>query len=61
MNKLGTDPFSNAELEQEIIKNSDDLIEYCHVCFIALGSQEIRIYWDKNAVHPDCAEKIESK
>ena len=61
MNKLETAKFSNAKLEKEIIKNSDDLLEYCHVCFIALGSQEKRIYMDKNAAHLDCAEKIKSK
>jgi len=61
MNKLGTGKFSYAKLEREKIKNSDDILEYCHVCFIALGSQEKRIYRDKNAAHPDCAEKIKSK
>ncbi len=61
MNKLGTSKLSNTELKQETIKNSDDLLEYCHFCFIALGSQEKRIYIGKNAAHPDCAKKTKSK
>ena len=39
MNKLSTGKFSYAKLEREKIKNSDDNLEFCHVCFIALGSQ----------------------
>ena len=61
MNKLGTSKFSNTKLKQETIKNSDDLLEYCNICFIALGSQEKRIYINKNVAHPDCAKKTKSK
>ncbi len=61
MNKIGTSKLSKSELNQETIKNSDELLEYCHFCFIALGSQEKRIYIKKNAAHPDCAKKAKSK
>ena len=61
MNKLGTSKFSNTELKRETIKNSADLLEYCKFCFIALGSQEKRIYINKNVAHPDCAKKTKSK
>ncbi len=61
MNKLETEIFSNESSKKEIIKNSDDPLEYCHVCFIALGSQEKRIYNDKIVAHPDCAKKTKSK
>ena len=54
MKELETVNFSNAELEQEIIKNSDDLLEYCDVCFIAFGSQEKRIYKHQKKFHLDC-------
>lgn len=57
MNKSESEKFSNAELDQGIKKNSDDLFEYCHVCFIALGSQEKRIYKDENVAHLDCVQK----
>ena len=57
MNKLGTSKLSNTELKQETIKKDDDLLEYCNICFIALGSQEKRIYRDKNVAHLDCAKK----
>lgn len=61
MNKLGTSKFSNAQLKKETTKNSDDLLEYCHICFIALGSQEKRIYKNKKVAHPDCIKKTKSK
>ena len=54
MKELETVNFSNAELEQEIVKNSDDLLEYCDVCFIAFGSQEKRIYKRQKKFHLDC-------
>jgi len=57
MKVLETDNFSNAELEREIIKNSDDLLEFCAVCFIALGSQEKRVYKRKKTFHLDCEAK----
>jgi len=52
--------FSDAELEREILNNSDDLLEFCGVCFIALGSQEKRIYRRKEAFHVDCVAKVKS-
>ena len=58
MKKLETVEFSNESSEKEIIENSDDFLEYCDVCFIALGSQEKRIYRDNNVAHLDCAKKI---
>ncbi len=61
MNKSGTSKFSNTELKREAMKNNDDLLEYCNICFIALGSQEKRIYMNKNVAHPDCAKKTKSK
>ncbi|MGB2906252.1 MAG: hypothetical protein WBB73_04075 [Candidatus Aminicenantaceae bacterium] len=54
MKELETDNLSNAEFEREIINNSEDLLEYCDVCFIALGSQEKRIYKRQKAFHLDC-------
>ncbi len=57
MNKLETIEFSNASSEKEIINHSADPLEYCDICFIALGSQEKRIYRDKNVAHLDCAKK----
>ena len=54
MNKLETERFSNESPEMEVIKNSDDHLEYCAVCFIALGSQEKRIYRRKKILHLDC-------
>ncbi len=57
MNNLETVKFSNESSEKEIIKNNEDQLEYCSVCFIALGSQEKRIYRDKIVAHLDCARK----
>lgn len=54
MNEFETEKFSNELLEKEIIKNSDDHLEYCDVCFIALGSQERRIYKRQKKFHLDC-------
>jgi len=56
MNKLEAGKFLNTEFEQKIIKNSEDILEYCDVCFIALGSHEKRIYKGNNIVHLDCAK-----
>ena len=58
MNKLEKVKFSNAELEREIMKNSDDLLEYCNVCFIAFGSQEKRTYRAKKPIHLDCVKTV---
>ncbi len=57
MDKFETEKFSNESSEKEIIKNSDDHLEYCDVCFIALGSQEKRIYKRKKTFHLDCGAK----
>lgn len=54
MSKFETEKFSNESSEKEIIKNSDDHIEYCDVCFIAFGSQERRIYKRQKKFHLDC-------
>ena len=54
MNKLETVKFSNESSKKEMIKKSDDLLEYCNVCFIALGSQEKRIYKGRKKFHLDC-------
>ena len=62
MNEFETADFSHESSEKEIQKNSADGLEYCDVCFIALGSHEKRIYVDRNVVHLDCAKKkVESK
>jgi hypothetical protein len=61
MNEFETADFSNESSEKEILKNSADYLEYCDVCFIALGSQEKRIYMDKNVAHLDCAKKSRTK
>jgi hypothetical protein len=61
MNEFERDEFSNGSEENEIRKNSDGPLDYCSVCFIALGSQEKRSYLGKNVVHPDCANKAKSK
>lgn len=54
MNKLETVKFSNESSKKEMIKNSDDILEYCNVCFIAFGSQERRIYKHQKKFHLDC-------
>ena len=54
MNKSEKEKLSNESSEMEIIKNSDDHLEYCAVCFLALGSQEKRIYRHKKMLHVDC-------
>ena len=54
MNKLETDRFSRASTERERIENYDGLLEYCDRCFIALGSQEKRIYKGRKKFHVDC-------
>ena len=61
MNKFEGDKFSNGLEGNGIRRNSDDLLDYCDVCFIAFGSQEKRIRMGGNVVHPDCANKAESK
>ena len=60
MNKLGTWDYSNELADNEVIKNNEGSLEYCDLCFIALGSQEKRAYIEKKAVHPDCAKKTKS-
>ena len=54
MNKLETVKFSNASSENEVVKNYEIPLEYCDVCFIALGSQEKRIYKGRKKFHLDC-------
>jgi len=61
MNKFEGDKFSNGLEGNGIRRNSDDLLDYCDVCFIAFGSQEKRICMGENVVHPDCANKAKSK
>jgi len=56
MNKLETVKFSNEPSKKEMIKKSNDLIEYCNVCFIAFGSQEKRTYRAKKPIHLDCVK-----
>jgi len=60
MNNFKRDKFSNAPSEKEIIKNYDIPFQYCDVCFIALGSQEKRIFMDGKVVHLDCEKKVKS-
>ena len=60
MNKLETDKFSRASTEREIVENYDGPLEYCDFCFIALGSQEKRIYKRKKKYHMDCEAKKNS-
>jgi len=57
MNKFETGKFPNESSENEIIKNKDVPLEYCDVCFIALGSQEKRIYEGRKKFHLDCAAR----
>jgi len=61
MNEFERDEFSNVSEVNGIRRNSDAPLDYCDVCFIAFGSQEKRIHLGKNVVHPDCANKAESK
>ena len=57
MNKFETGKFSNESSENKIIKNKNVALEYCDVCFIALGSQEKRIYEGRKKFHLDCAAR----
>lgn len=57
MNKFETGKFSNKSSENEVIKNKDVPLEYCDICFIALGSQEKRIYKGQKKFHLDCAAR----
>ena len=57
MNKLEIDRFSRASTEREIIENYDGPLEYCDRCFIALGSQEKRVFKHKKTFHLDCEAK----
>lgn len=61
MNEIKRDELSNGSEKNGIRKNSDGPLDYCDVCFIAFGSQEKRIYMGENIVHPDCANKANSK
>lgn len=58
MNKLESVKFSNVELEQEVVKGREGILDYCEVCFIALGSQEDRIFKGNKAFHLDCVKKL---
>ena len=53
--------YPNDASENAIRTKIDALLDYCNVCFIAFGSQEKRIYVDKNVVHLDCANKARSR
>jgi len=55
MKKLETVNFSKESSEKKIMKNNDAPLEYCDVCFIALGSQEKRIYEGRKKFHLECA------
>ena len=57
MNKLDTEKFSRPSIEREIIENYDGPLEYCDGCFIALGSQEKRIYIGGKKFHLDCEKR----
>jgi hypothetical protein len=54
MNKLETVRFSKESSENKIMKNDDAPLEYCDACFIALGSQEKRIFKGRKKFHLDC-------
>jgi len=43
-----------------MIQNEDVPVEYCDVCFIALGSHEKRIYEGSKKFHLDCKNKAGS-
>lgn len=60
MNEYETEELSQEFSEEEISKNRenrDSPLEYCDVCFIALGSEEKRIYKGRYKFHPDCQAK----
>lgn len=61
MNEVKKDRFPNDASENGIRTKMDVPLDYCNVCFIAFGSQEKRIYVDKNVVHLDCANKARSR
>ncbi len=63
MNKLETDKFSRASTEREMIEDYDGPLEYCDGCFIALGSQEKRIYKGRKKFHMHCVArgKVQAK
>jgi hypothetical protein len=57
MNKLETDKFARASTEREMIEDYDGPLEYCDGCFIALGSQEKRIYKGRKKFHMHCVAR----
>jgi hypothetical protein len=57
MNEFEADELSIGTSEGEIIHIPEAPLEYCDVCFIALGSQEKRVHKGQKKFHPDCEAK----
>jgi len=60
MDKLNRMKISREQRETMMIQNEDVPVEYCDVCFIALGSHEKRIYEGSKKFHLDCKNKAGS-
>ncbi len=60
MNEYETKDLTQEFSEEEITnnrENRDRPLEYCDVCFIALGSEEKRLTKGRYKFHPDCQAK----
>jgi len=57
MNELNQVRSSGGLRKRKMIQNSEVTVEYCDVCFIALGSHEKRINKGSKRFHLDCKDK----
>lgn len=60
MPKLNRTKNSEELRERKMIQSNDVPVEYCDVCFIALGNQERRISKGSKRFHLDCEDKAGS-
>jgi hypothetical protein len=60
MDELNRTKISGELRERKMIQNNEVPVEYCDVCFIALGSHEKRIYEGSKKFHLDCKNKAGS-
>lgn len=56
MNEFESYRSSKKSSNNNEIKGAQASLEYCDVCFIAFGNQELRVYKDSKVVHEDCAK-----
>lgn len=60
MKKAKSKKYSNKKTEKNVLEDYPPPLEFCEVCFIALGSQEQRVFKDSKVAHIECAKKIPS-